>query len=84
MMASASFAPRLAPTVRSRAVERLPDYDRPRSLVSGDKLKWTRIRATCGKDLHFFLRRWIYRAGRVFIILKIRSVGGRSDLGFGL
>ena len=45
MMACASFAPGLAPTVRRRAVERLPDYDRPRSHVSGDKVKWTRIRS---------------------------------------
>jgi len=84
MMACASFAPGLAPTVRRRAVERLPDYDRPRSHVSGDKVKWTRIRSDMWKRPAFFLRRWIYCAGRVFITLKIRSVGGRSDLGFGL
>jgi hypothetical protein len=54
MMASASFAPGLAPTVRSRAVARLQDYDRPRSLVCGDKLKWTRIRSDMWKRPAFF------------------------------
>ena len=40
--------------VRSRAFECLPDYDRPRSHVSGDKVKWTRIRSDMWKGPAFF------------------------------